>query len=100
MPNFWEEMGKALGYWWHKKRKSSIPTYAAKHAKIDAHTEKLYKDVEELYSQIYKKAGDKDSGKTYAKIFYEKNRPEWYWLITHVPKDIVDRIKQASGIED
>ena len=93
--SFFEEMGKALGYWWHKKRKSSIPTYASKHAKIDTHTEKLHKDVEELYTQV-----DKKTGKTYAKLFYEKNRPEWYWLITHMPKDIVDRIKQASGIED
>ena len=91
---FLEDIGAALGYVWGKKRRE-YPKIDAKHAKIDSKTADIFEKVEELYLRI-----DKDSGQTYAKIFHDRNRPEWYWLINHVPKRIVDRIKKESGIED
>ncbi len=93
--NFFEDMGIIFGYLWGKHRKESYLTVRSKHDRIDDKMEKTYQQIKDLYLKI-----DEKSGKTYAKIFYEKNRPEWYWLKSHVPKRIVDEIKKESDIVD
>ena len=91
---FIEDAGIILGYLWGKKRRE-YPTTDAKHSKIDSKTAQIFEKIEDLYLQV-----DKESGETYAKIFHDKNTPEWYWLLNHVPKRIVDRIKEQSKITD
>jgi len=91
---FMQEIGAALGYLWGKHR-SEYPTIAAKHQKIDDKANQIFQKVEELFLKV-----DDETGETYAKIFHDKNRPEWYWLLNHVPKRIVDKIKKQSGITD
>ena len=92
---FIENMGIVLGYVWGKHRKDTYPTVKSKHDRIDAKAEKIFQQIKDLYLKIEPK-----SGKTYAKIYKERNRPEWYWLISHVPQRIVDEIKQESDIVD
>jgi len=92
---FVEEIGKALGYYWSKKRKAASQTANQKHSRITSKFDDMKEKVEELYLRT-----DPKSGKTMAKIFWELNRPEWYWLETHMPKEIVDHIKRKSNIPD
>ena len=91
---FMEEIGTALGYMWSKKRRE-YPTIDAKHQRIDDRANKIFEKIQNLFLKV-----DEESGQTYAKIFHDKNRPEWYWLLNHVPKRIVDQIKKESGITD
>lgn len=95
MSSFAEEAGKLLGLFWHREELGKSKTYASKHARITARAEKLYQKYIDLYTKI-----DHDSGQTYAKILYDLKHPQWFKLIHTLPQDVLDTIKEKSGIKD
>ena len=94
MSNFINDIAKLIGYNWHENKMSSNQLYRRVHKGLENKALKNLDALEKKLTEI-----EPNSGLTYARIMYNKQSPTWFWIEENFPGDVLNRIKEKSGIK-